>query len=312
MSLQTNIRGFGRQGFYGDGNTHAQMAEPLTQDQLRARCPSLFVVEAHADRSARFAPIPSINIVTALGNEGFLPFEAKQSRAKDASRIPYTKHMVRFRKSELNSGSYRSEINGDSVPEIVLMNANDGTSSYKMFGGFFRFLCFNGLIVSDGHVHEIRIPHIGDPVGKVIEGAYQVLSETTRAIEVRDAWRDIELKRDEQIAFAEAAHGLRFNVEPGQTPDGVAQAITPLKLLDVRRSGDAGNDLWKTFNVIQENCIKGGLHGVSKSHRTEEGKYIAARRVQTREVKGIDQDVKLNRALWQLGTKMAELKGVAA
>ena len=29
----------------------------------------------------------------------------------------------------------------------------------------------------------------------------------------------------------------------------------------------------------------------------------------TREVKGIDQDVKLNRALWTLANKMAELKG---
>ncbi|WP_210185408.1 hypothetical protein [Rhizobium sp. NFR03] len=29
-----------------------------------------------------------------------------------------------------------------------------------------------------------------------------------------------------------------------------------------------------------------------------------------REVKGIDQDVKLNRALWTLTQKMAELKGV--
>ena len=33
-----------------------------------------------------------------------------------------------------------------------------------------------------------------------------------------------------------------------------------------------------------------------------------ARRVTTREVKGIDQDVKLNRALWMLAERMAELK----
>jgi hypothetical protein len=31
--------------------------------------------------------------------------------------------------------------------------------------------------------------------------------------------------------------------------------------------------------------------------------------VTTREIKGIDQDVKLNRALWMLAERMAELKG---
>jgi hypothetical protein len=35
------------------------------------------------------------------------------------------------------------------------------------------------------------------------------------------------------------------------------------------------------------------------------------RRVTTREVRGIDQDVRLNRALWQLAERMAELKGAA-
>jgi len=34
--------------------------------------------------------------------------------------------------------------------------------------------------------------------------------------------------------------------------------------------------------------------------------------VTSREVRGIDQDVRLNRALWQLAERMAELKGVKA
>ena len=40
------------------------------------------------------------------------------------------------------------------------------------------------------------------------------------------------------------------------------------------------------------------------------GRRIASRRVSTREVKGIDQDVKLNRAMWQLAEEMARLKAV--
>ena len=36
---------------------------------------------------------------------------------------------------------------------------------------------------------------------------------------------------------------------------------------------------------------------------------MPSRRVSTREIKGIDQDVRLNRALWTLAEKMAELRG---
>ncbi|MNG31048.1 hypothetical protein D3C84_1167890 [compost metagenome] len=57
-----------------------------------------------------------------------------------------------------------------------------------------------------------------------------------------------------------------------------------------RRAEDRASDLWTTFNRVQENTIKGGLRGRNKQ----------GRRTTTRAVNGIDQDVKLNRALWVL------------
>jgi hypothetical protein len=64
------------------------------------------------------------------------------------------------------------------------------------------------------------------------------------------------------------------------------------------------------MNVVQENVIKGGLHGTQWATDEHTGRRTH-RRVTTREVKGIDQDVKLNRALWMLAERMAELKAVA-
>ena len=61
---------------------------------------------------------------------------------------------------------------------------------------------------------------------------------------------------------------------------------------------DSGNDLWTTFNRIQENMIKGGMSGRSKS----------GRRSTTREVNGVTENVKLNRALWTLADEFAKLK----
>ncbi len=50
---------------------------------------------------------------------------------------------------------------------------------------------------------------------------------------------------------------------------------------------------------IPENMMKGGLRGRNRSGRT----------TTTRPVNGIDQSVKLNRALWVLAEEMRRLKG---
>jgi len=65
---------------------------------------------------------------------------------------------------------------------------------------------------------------------------------------------------------------------------------------------DDGTDLWRVSNRIQENVIRGGLTAMG---RDAEGR---PRRTTTREVKNIDADVKINRALWLLTERMAELK----
>ncbi len=100
---------------------------------------------------------------------------------------------------------------------------------------------------------------------------------------------------DERGVFAQAAHSLVYD-EPENAP------IRPERLLSERRYDDKGNDLWTTFNVIQENIIKGGLKGTK---RDGNGRL---RRTTTRPVKALDRNIKLNQALWFLTEKMAELK----
>ena len=96
--------------------------------------------------------------------------------------------------------------------------------------------------------------------------------------------------------FAMAAHQLVYD-------DPEAAPIRPENLLCERRYDDKGNDLWTSFNVIQENIMKGGIAG------SKQGANGRIRRVKTRPVKSIDRDVKLNKALWVLTEEMAKLKG---
>lgn len=270
--------------------------EPLTNEELQAACPSIFATEAHESRSARFAPVPTVTVLDGLRAEGFEPFSAVQARTRVEGKAEFTKHMVRLRHRSLTN------TDGDSF-EIILVNANDGTSAYQMIPGFFRFVCENGLMTGETF-SEVKVRHSGNAIGEVIEGAYRVLEDAPLVADQVSRWKSITLQDREREALAEAAHVLRF--PDAHNEDGTKQApITAQALLSPRRSSDRATDLWTAFNVVQENTIKGGLRG-----RVLDANGRISRRT-TREVAGIDQNRSLNRALWLLTERMAELKAAA-
>jgi hypothetical protein len=256
---------------------------PLSDDQIRAVAPSIFADAPHGSRSERYAYIPTATVLTKLRQEGFEPFMVCQTRVRNEDRREYTKHLIRMR--------HASQINGSEANEIILLNSHDGTSSYQMLAGMFRFVCHNGLVCGDTAA-DIRVPHKGDVAGQVIEGAYEVLQGFGQVRQSRDAMRAITLDTGEAEILARSALALKYD-----DPDKPAP-VTESQLLVPRRFDDRKPDLWSAFNRIQENMIKGGL-----SARTALG-----RRQRTREVQGIDQNLRLNRALWMLADGMRQLK----
>jgi len=149
-------------------------------------------------------------------------------------------------------------------------------------------VCSNGLIAGD-IFQNVRIRHSGNVVDDVIEGATRVLHESTEIFDRIGVYKGIELTQQEGMALATAALQLRWGDE------------SPVKALDVltpHRYADRKPDLWTTFNRIQENLLKGGVAG----------KSATGRRTTTRAVGGVNENVKLNKALWTLADTMATLK----
>lgn len=244
---------------------------PLTREELAHYVPSVFSKEKHESRSDRYTYIPTITLLDNLQREGFQPFFACQTRVRDLNKREHTKHMLRLRRE--------GQITGKQVPEIILLNSHDGSSSYQMLPGLFRFVCQNGLVCGETF-GEVRVPHKGNVVEKVIEGAYEVMGIFDRVEEKRDAMQSLMLPPPAQQALAKAALTYRFGEEH--------QPVTESQILSPRRWQDEKSDLWTVFNRLQENLSKGGLSG-----RSAQGK-----RNRTRAVSGIDGDIKLNRALW--------------
>jgi hypothetical protein len=253
---------------------------PLTREELMQVVPSVFGSDRHESRSDRYTWIPTITVLENLHREGFEPFFACQSRVRDQNRREHTKHMLRLRRT--------GQINRPQVPEIILLNSHDGSSSYQMLPGYFRAICTNGMVCGQSF-GEIRVPHRGDVVSKVIEGAYDVLSVFDRVEDKRDAMESLLLPPPAQEALANAALTYRYGEE--------YQPVTATQILTPRRYEDRKDDLWTTYQRLQENLLKGGLPG-----RTAKGK-----RSHTRAINGIDSDVRLNRALWVMAENMMNL-----
>jgi hypothetical protein len=201
--------------------------------------------------------------------------------------------MIRFRNV---SSLGQLAVVGDSVLETVLVNSHDGTSAYKLMCGVFRFVCSNGMVVADSLLESIHVRHTGNVIEEVISGSERILKAAPQVMDAIQQWKTIDLTTPEQHLLAETAHSMRFPVdeETGKTHT----EVTPDHLLRARRTDDSGSDLWHTFNRIQENTLKGVKTWTPRG------------RVSSRAVKGIDGDVKLNRALWTLAERMAELKAV--
>jgi len=272
-------------------------ARALTEDEMRTHAPSIFATEPHSSRSYRFHAIPTWEILKGLIANGFHPVRVTQSTTRDPGKRDFTKHMIRLRRLD----NLKALTVGDTIFEIGLRNANDGTAAYELLAGLLKIRCLNGLFVDNGTFEPVKVRHTGDVESKVIEGTYRVLNEAEHVLAAPQDWSQIQLNRDERLALAEQAHFVRFADSDGN----VSTPIQPAQLLIARRPEDQATDLWQTFNNLQENAVRGGLtaRGVNSTGNRQ--------RFTSREVKGIDQDLKLNKALWALTARMAEIKAAA-
>jgi len=244
---------------------------------LSAYAPSVLAAEPHRSRKDSYAFVPTIQVIDALRKEGFECFEVSQRNTRTPDRLCYTKHMVRMR--------HHSAFGKEEVPELILTNSHDGSSSYELMSGIFRFICSNGLISGD-IFESYKVRHMGNIVEDVVTGTYKVMEQVNEITDRIDLYKTTELTADEQMHLAGTARTLVW---------GQNAPVSVEDLLLERRYQDAGKDLWRTFNRIQENVISGGLSGRS----------VNGRRITTRGVQSISRSVDVNRQLWNLADQLA-------
>lgn len=293
MTFQPRVTVFGRNAV----KLEARAGEVLDMDMIRRHAPALFAEHPHHSRSERFAHIPTHEMIDALMREGWAVTGVRVGGSSDADKRAFTKHMLRLRRADQTKPTQLNE----TMPEVVLKNGHDGTSQYHLMMGLYRLVCMNGLVVADTVVGDIKVPHRGHALDKVIDGTYSVIQHADKVLDHVQELKQIPIKPDEAAAYATAALHLRFD---GDIPETLKN--DPTKVLGVRRSEDRASDLWTVYNRAQENLIKGGITFYQESE--DQRGRTTIRRASTRPVLSVDGDIKLNRALWTLTEEMAKLK----
>jgi hypothetical protein len=224
----------------------------LSLDAIRQVCPAVFSEHAHPDRSERYRYVPTIEPLTKLLENGWGVYEASQQKStKDKEREAFTKHMLRLRKmADFNPIA----VVGEGIPEVIMINAHDGTSKYYMKGGYFTFVCSNGMMVGKDYA-SFTIKHTVGPqtAQEVLEAGERIVTENfPRLIQRVAEFKAIVLDADKQYRLANKAMSLRY-------PGGGMMPFTAAELLAPQHAEQAEPTLWNILNRVQEGTIYGGM-----------------------------------------------------
>lgn len=252
-----------------------------------------------ADRvTDRYSFIPTTQILDVLATQDWLPVKVNESRTIKEDRKGFQKHMIHLRQNSNNEVLSINEL----ITEIVLTNSHDGLASFGLDCGIYRCICSNQMIVSDTMIATHRIRHTGYTNKKVIDAMASITEDTPKVLAQVDNFKQIELNSDERRIFGETSLDLIFNdkrLEKINKDDTVTALIQP------KRPAETAPTLWQTFNTVQEKALKGG-YWIKEKPEIEDRSYSPTRKA--KEVKAIDRNIKLNKALWTLTEKMAEIK----
>jgi len=260
---------------------------PMSTEKLKQVAPSIFTSHGHHKVSDRYTHISTARILEIMQSHGWLPVDAFENKVRSEDKQNYQKHLIVLQ----NFSSFLME--EENVPQIILTSSHDTTACVELKLGVFRLICQNGIILADSLMQAHKIKHIGfceTDVSKAIEETVSYLPLLNEKI---NTYKNIQLEPAEELAFARAAAEIRFDTE---TLD-----VNYSSMLEVRREGDRGKDLWKCFNKIEESCLRGGVKGKNR---------FTQRNFTSKAIQSIDSKLNIGEKLFGLADKIANLKTI--
>lgn len=216
-------------------------------EMLKKFVPSAFAEHPATHVSENYRFFPTFRFIEAFMDSGWKIHEARQMNP--TKKDPTTcKHQIDLRHPDF--GFDKPDL-GEVIPRISLINSHDWSSRMSVFIGLFRLVCTNGMMVSFGSFAGMNIRHDADVNFTVQDITERFTKESGDLIGTVTRWKTLELPYDRRMELATQAGRIRWGADK-YTGD-------PSMLLLSRRPSDDGNDLWHTYNRLQENTFKGGI-----------------------------------------------------
>lgn len=257
---------------------------PLNNQELQELAPTLFTSEPHFEVSDKYHFIPTIDVIEEIKSNNWYPVSVSEAGVRDESKEGFQQHCVRFRHFEDLLHPQ------DNAVELLLFNSHDRSKSFSISAGIYRFVCANGLVVSDSVFESYKIKHLGDRENDVANAVHKITAVKEKLLDKIKTLSNIQLSSLEKQSFAKLSIPLRFEEH---------LEVNPNDLLVPHRVQDEKDDLYTTLNTIQEHLIRGNVSGVNK----QSGRHFTSK-----EIKSITTDTQVNKGVWDIAERIASIK----
>jgi hypothetical protein len=238
-------------------------------ENIRSLAPSVFTTEKAKHLTDKYIQTPTIKVVEDLMNLGWEV--TKVQEVKSRKYKGFQKHLIMF----ANPNIIIKGANGDdSQPQILLTNSHDGKAAFNFRVGIFRFVCSNGLVISDADFGVVSIRHVNYTFGSLQVKINEMISKLPGLVQKINLFKTTVLTEAQMADFATKAAALRTK-----------KTVNIMSVLEPTRKEDVGNDLWLVFNRVQEKILGGS--------------YTSGGR-KARSVKNFQKDIQLNEQLFEL------------
>tara|TARA_R110000868_G_scaffold39368_7_gene137024 strand:+ start:1566 stop:2393 length:828 start_codon:yes stop_codon:yes gene_type:complete len=259
----------------------------LTKDQIKEQAPLVFAdAPTNPDVSDKYLFVNTETIIDDLDKLGWFPVNAAQRKSTKKKGTIFSKHMVSFQNPDIMINSADGD---DAYPRILLTNSHDGMQAFKFSVGIYRLVCSNGLVVADEEFSDFKIKHKGYSFAELRSVVRQAVEDLPNRVQVMNDMKNRVLTVEEKRQLALDAMLVRAGVDTLKYDEETIDEI-----LEPQRSEDKGDDLWRTFNVIQEKITQGNFHAA----------LTGAKVRKVRKIKSFEKDMKVNKQLFKLATNL--------
>jgi hypothetical protein len=247
-------------------------------DEMHKLAPALFATSAHPKMTDRYSFTNTYDILLHMHNRGF------RVSSIQGGLTPYSKVLVRLRPQAYTQSDY--------APELILVDSHDGSSRLKLFLGFITFLCMNGCIAGDmlyGKSFVHLSPELMAEIMLELDDVEQHVGKLHSRLAAMKAYKTTEVER---MMLADTATRIRFGGERSRS----FIADIRQKLLKPRRPADENDhSMYTTYNIVQENAIRGGMNYMSNN-----------RLLRMRDVRSVNANMSINQMLWKTAEELMQ------